>query len=239
MYFLTSPRLGIRSARLAIGLFFYGVALALFVRAGLGVSPWDVLAQGVARHTGLSFGLSVLAISLVIMLIWIPLRQRPGVGTVINAISVGPVADLILTVLPAPTHLAVQIGYFITAMLILAFSTALYIGAGMGPGPRDGLMTGFTGLTGAPVWVVRGTIEIIAALGGWFMGGGLGIGTVIFALGIGPMIQWALRVCRVRLVGGRVVTSDAEIGEARATVRRGRNHPEDGRSPDAPEPLNA
>ncbi|MFZ4842058.1 YczE/YyaS/YitT family protein [Mycetocola saprophilus] len=211
-HLLTGTHPLLRTTRLLVGLAGYGIAIALFVRADLGLSPWDVLSQGFSVRTGIEFGLSVLILSFLIMLLWIPLRQKPGIGTLVNALTVGPVAGFALTLLPPIESFPVRIILFIAAMVLLALSSALYIGAGLGPGPRDGLMTGVTARTGWKIWKVRGSIEVIVALGGWALGGGLGVGTVIFALGIGPMIQFALRLLRVRLAGTAPVSAEERAG---------------------------
>lgn len=202
--FLTSSRLSLRLIRLFAGLFAYGVAIAFILRAGLGASPWDVLAQGVAKAIGLSFGTATVGVSVVVLLLWLPLRQRLGWGTLANALLVGVFADFGLAFLPASTVLPwaavlAQCAFLAVGLVLLAFASALYIGAGLGPGPRDGLMTGIVGRTGWPVWLVRSGIEVLATAVGWSLGGTVGIGTAVFAFGIGPLIQLALRVLHVDL----------------------------------------
>ncbi|WP_246199618.1 YczE/YyaS/YitT family protein [Arthrobacter zhaoguopingii] len=198
---LTSPNLLLRHLRLYLGLFLYGASIALMVRANLGASPWDVFGQGLARSTGLSFGIATVVISIGVLLLWIPIRQRPGWGTIANTILVGLAADVVLRLLAAPDHLLLQGLMFTAGLLLLAVATALYIGAGMGPGPRDGLMTGLVRLTGWPVWTVRGSIELTVVVVGFLLGGVVGLGTVIFALAIGPLVQQALRALHVPLRG--------------------------------------
>ena len=151
---LTSNRLSLRTLRLLAGLFAYGIAIALMIRANLGSAPWDVLSQGVARTTGISFGWATVAISAAVLLLWIPLRQKPGAGTVANAILVGFFADFGLLLIPLWDHLAVQVLSFTAGLVLLAAASALYIGAGLGPGPRDGLMTGLHAATGWQVWIL-------------------------------------------------------------------------------------
>lgn len=191
-----------RFPRLVLGLFLYGVAIALLLRSGLGSSPWDVLSQGVARVTGLSFGTTTVAVSVVVLALWIPLRQRPGWGTLFNTLLIGPFADLGLGLIPAAQGLAWQAAALACGLILLAVASALYIGAGLGPGPRDGLMTGLVARTGRRVWVVRSAIELSVVALGWLLGGTVGIGTAVFAFGIGPLIQAAMWALRVDLAGG-------------------------------------
>ncbi|GAB4100057.1 hypothetical protein [Sinomonas halotolerans] len=196
--FLSSQGLASRLLRLYVGLFAYGIAIALIVRAGLGASPWDVLAQGVSRTVGATFGVATIAISAVVLLLWIPLRLRPGWGTLSNAALVGVFADLGLAWIPAADGVAWQIADLAAGLVLLAFATALYIGAQLGPGARDGLMTGLVARTGWPVWAVRSGIEVTVVIAGWLLGGTVGIGTAVFAFGIGPLVQLALRVLGVQ-----------------------------------------
>lgn len=181
-----------RAAQLLIGLFLYGVALGLMVRGGIGVAPWDVLALGIAGKTGLGYGFVTVLVSVLVLILWIPLRQRVGLGTLLNALLVGPSADLALFVLPAPPSIWVGAPMFVAGLLLLAFATGLYIAADFGPGPRDGLMTGLVGRTGWPVWVVRTLIEGSVLLIGFVLGGPVGVGTVLFAFGVGPLVGWFL-----------------------------------------------
>ncbi|WP_051298442.1 YczE/YyaS/YitT family protein [Arthrobacter castelli] len=196
---LVSGHLGVRLGRLFTGLFLYGTAIALMIRASLGSSPWDVFGQGVSRTVGISFGAATIAISATVLLLWIPLKQRPGFGTVANAVLVGIFADLAMLVLDTPSPLLLQAAMFLAGLLMLALASALYIGAGMGPGPRDGLMTGLVRVTGAPVWVVRTSLELLVVIVGWSLGGVVGIGTVVFAVFIGPLVQQALKLLSVEL----------------------------------------
>lgn len=211
-----------RFARLLLGLFLYGIAIALLLRSGLGSSPWDVLAQGVARVSGLSFGTTTVAISVVVLAAWIPLRQRPGWGTLFNTLLIGPFADLGLAWIPAAHDAAWQAAALAGGLVLLALASALYLGAGLGPGPRDGLMTGLVARTGRPVWAVRSAIELSVVALGWLLGGTVGIGTAIFAFGIGPLIQlalWALRVdlgrARASAAAERVETAAVSAGPGR------------------------
>jgi len=181
-----------RIPQLLIGLFLYGVAIAMMIRAGLGVSPWDVLSQGVSLQTGIPFGLVTNLIGLVVLLLWIPIREKPGIGTVLNVLLIGPSAEIGLWLIPAQTELWAQILLFAGGLTLLAIATGLYIGARFGPGPRDGLMTGIHRRFGIRIWVVRTTIEVIVLAIGWVLGGTVGLGTVAFALLIGPMVNYTL-----------------------------------------------
>jgi uncharacterized membrane protein YczE len=178
-----------RIAQLLVGLFAYGIAIALMVRAAIGVSPWDVLSQGVSLHTGLPFGLVTNLIGVVVLLLWIPIRQKPGIGTVANVLLIGPSAQLGLWLLPEQTDLLTRILLFAGGLALLAIATGLYIGARFGPGPRDGLMTGIHHRFGWRIWIVRTAIEATVLVIGWLLGGNVGIGTLAFALLIGPMVN--------------------------------------------------
>jgi len=178
-----------RIVQLLLGLFLYGVAISLIVRAAIGVAPWDVLSQGVVKQTGLSFGLVTVALSVVVLLLWIPIKQKPGIGTLLNALLVGPSAEVGLALLPVPEGLVLQIVYFAGGLSLLAIATGLYIGARFGPGPRDGLMTGIHRKFGWRIWIVRTAIEVTVLSIGWLLGGNVGLGTLAFALLIGPMVN--------------------------------------------------
>jgi len=197
--FLTTDKLAVRLLRLFVGLLAYGFAIALMIRGSIGASPWDVFGQGLAHTTGLSFGLCTIIISAAVLLLWIPLRQKPGFGTVANAVLIGLFADAGLSVLPKLDNLWLQIAMFLAGLVLLAFATALYVGAKLGPGPRDGLMTGLVRRTGRPVWMIRTGIEVVVVVIGFFLGGVVGPGTVVFALGIGPVTQLAFKIFYVEL----------------------------------------
>ena len=188
-----------RVVQLLLGLFLYGIAISMMVRAGIGVSPWDVLAQGLSLKTGWAFGLITNLVGLVVLLLWIPLRQRPGLGTILNVLLIGPAAQLGLWLLPQQTELWAQILLFTGGLLLLAVATGLYIGPRMGPGPRDGLMTGLHSRTGWPIWAVRTGIEVTVLIVGWFLGGNVGVGTLAFALLIGPLCSLTLPFFAIRL----------------------------------------
>lgn len=178
-----------RLIQLHLGLFVYGASLALLVRADLGLDPWNVFHQGFSQHTGLSFGLTVNLVGFVILLAWWPLKIRPGLGTVMNVLLIGPSADLWLWLIPEQTDLVIRAIFFASGLAILALATAAYIGAGFGPGPRDGLMTGINARTGWPIGLIRTGIELSVLAAGFVLGGSVGLGTVLFAVLIGPLIQ--------------------------------------------------
>lgn len=176
-----------RLLQLLLGLFLFGIASALMIRANLGIAPWDVLGQGIAVRSGLSFGLATNLIGAAVLLMWWPLRQKPGLGTLLNVLMIGPSAQLGLTVLPAVNGLGWQLLVFAAGLVLMATATGLYIGARFGPGPRDGLMTGLHARTGRAIWQVRTLIEATALLIGGWLGGNIGWGTLVFALLIGPL----------------------------------------------------
>ncbi|MFC4454222.1 YitT family protein [Deinococcus sonorensis] len=178
-----------RLLQLLLGLTLYGVSLALMLRANLGLDPWDVFHQGLARHLGWSIGTVVNVMGAVVLLLWWPIRQRPGLGTVLNVLVVGSVVDVTLSLLPPASSLTERIILLPCGVLLNAVATAAYIGARLGPGPRDGLMTGLVRRTGRPVRVVRTAIELSVLAAGWLLGGSVGVGTVAYALLIGPLVQ--------------------------------------------------
>ena len=169
----------------------YGGALAVLVRAGLGLDPWNVLHQGISRHTGLSLGTVTVLGSLVVLAAFVPLRQRAGLGTLANALLVGPVLDAALTVVPPAHALPTRLAYLTVAVVGVAVATGLYVGAGYGPGPRDGLMTGLAN-RGIPLYAGRAAIEISVLTAGWLLGGSVGPTTIVFAAVIGPLVNLTL-----------------------------------------------
>jgi uncharacterized membrane protein YczE len=181
-----------RLVQLYAGLVLYGTSMALLVRSTLGVTPWDVLHQGLARQVGWSMGTSAIVVGAVVLLAWIPLRQWPGVGTVSNVVVIGLALDGALAVLPVPSSLLLQAGFVVAGVLLNAVATAAYIGVHLGPGPRDGLMTGLVRRTGGSVRLVRTSIEVVVVAVGWLLGGTLGLGTVLYALAIGPLVHLLL-----------------------------------------------
>lgn len=202
-----SPRLTLarRSVQLPLGLFLYGVAIAMMVRAGIGVGPWDVLTQGISAHTGLAFGLVTNIVGALVLLLWIPIRQKPGIGTLLNVLLVGPSAQVALGIIPVQHMLLVQVLLFAAGLALLAIATGLYIGAGFGPGPRDGLMTGIHRRYGVRIWVVRTAIELTVLLIGWLLGGNVGLGTIAFALLVSPLVNLTMPLLRVAPASGRLL----------------------------------
>jgi uncharacterized membrane protein YczE len=179
---------------LLVGLVGYGFSMAVMVRAGVGLDPWDVFHQGLAGRTGMTIGIASAVVGVAVLLAWIPLRNRPGIGTVANVIVIAVTVDAALACLPEPTGLPVRVAMMLGAVLLNAVSTVLYIGAGLGPGPRDGLMTGLVARTGLSVRLVRTSIEATVLTVGWLLGGTVGMGTLVYAFGIGPLVQLILRV---------------------------------------------
>lgn len=186
---LRAPRMGRRLSQLLVGLVLYGASMALMIRGTLGQMPWDVLHFGLAGHLPLSFGTVVIAASFVVLLLWVPLRQMPGLGTVLNAVLVGVATDGFLALLVAPEGLGARIGFLVAGVMLNAVATAAYIGAQLGPGPRDGLMTGLARRTGWSLRLVRTGLEVGVVALGWLLGGVFGLGTVLYALAIGPLTQ--------------------------------------------------
>ncbi|GAA0578042.1 membrane protein YczE [Actinomadura livida] len=204
-----------RLVQLYAGLALYGLGIALQVSSGLGNGPWDVLHEGLSRRLGLSIGAWVVIAGAVVMLAWIPLRQRPGIGTVSNALLIGVFADLFLWLLPAPEAAGARWAYLITAVLVGGFATGCYIGAGLGPGPRDGLMTGIAA-RGHSLRAVRTGIELTVLASGWLLGGTVGVGTVLYAVAIGPLTHVFLPALtiRPRTPEATPETAPAETGPA-------------------------
>lgn len=178
-----------RLVALFAGLWLYGFSMAVMIRAAVGLDPWDVFHQGVTQHVPMSFGTVTIVTGAVVLLAWIPLRQRPGFGTLSNVVLVGVSVDVGLWLLPEWESLPVRLGAMVLAVVLNAMASVLYIGAGLGPGPRDGLMTGLVRRTGLSVRLVRTTIEVSVLATGWLLGGGVGLGTVVYAVAIGPLIQ--------------------------------------------------
>jgi uncharacterized membrane protein YczE len=181
-----------RLLQLYAGLILYGVSMALQIRAGLGLDPWDVFHQGVSDKTGLSFGTIVIITGALVLLAWIPLRQMPGIGTVSNVFVIGIAVDITLSLLGDVHGLGYQLALLATSVGLNAVAGAAYIGAGLGPGPRDGLMTGLVRRTGGSVGVIRTSIELSVLAVGFALGGTVGLGTVVYAVSIGPLLQLLL-----------------------------------------------
>jgi uncharacterized membrane protein YczE len=166
----------------------------MMIRTGLGVPPWDVLAQGLQHQTGWSFALSATLISALVLLLWIPIKQKPGIGTLINAVSIGPFADMSKPLMPEIDGLFLNIVWVCLGLILVALGSGLYISANLGGGPRDGLMVGLTRTTGWPFWIIRSLGEGTVLLSGWLLGGTVGIGTALFAVGIGYMLQMTMKL---------------------------------------------
>lgn len=189
---LRAGRLGRRLPQLYVGLFLYGVSLAMMVRGALGLAPWDVLHSGFIRHVPMTLGQAVVLLSFVVLVLWVPLREMPGLGTISNALVVGLSADLTLAVLGQPVGVEARIALMIGGVVLCGLASALYIGAQLGRGPRDGLMTGLSRRTGLSLRLVRTGLEVTVVVIGLLLGGKLGLGTVAYALAIGPLTQLML-----------------------------------------------
>ena len=194
----------IRLLNLYIGLMIYGLGVALTVDAAIGIAPWDVLAQGISLQSGLSFGVSTVVVSAIVLLLWIPLKVRPGLGTISNAILVGLFADVALYDLPTPDPYWQKLAMFALGMVVISFATGMYISSGMGKGPRDGLMFGVAQRTKIPFWISRSSIELIVVSVGFILGGQVREGTLLFAIGIGYLNQLGLRLFKLADKDGRV-----------------------------------
>jgi uncharacterized membrane protein YczE len=187
-----------RLLRCVTGLTGFGIGIAFFVQADVGVPPWDVFHQGVAGKVGWGLGTVIIATGFVLLLLWIPLRIRPGIGTVLNAVQIGLVENLAEGIIPDATTPVVQVSFVAAGMVSIALGSGLYIGAELGSGPRDGLMMGLHGRFGISVRVARTSVEVAAMVVGVLLGGTIGIGTFVFALGIGPMVQVTLALLRMK-----------------------------------------
>ncbi len=177
-----------RLTRCIVGLAFFGLGISMFVTAGLGLAPWDVFHQGVSSHTGLSLGWVIEIVGFVLLLLWIPLRQRPGVGTILNAVEIGLVVNLIGDHLPSTDRLIPRLAYVVGAVIVIAIGSGMYIGAGLGTGPRDGIMVGLAA-RGFSVRLTRTVLEAVVMGVGIALGGHIGVGTLAFVIGIGPMVH--------------------------------------------------
>ncbi|MCT4357429.1 hypothetical protein M5362_30450 [Streptomyces sp. Je 1-79] len=190
---LTGRHMTRRLAQLYIGLALYGISSALLVRGGLGLEPWGVLHQGLAEKTGLTIGVVSIIVGAAVLLLWIPIRQRPGLGTVSNVFVIGVAMDGTLALVPEAGGWAARIALLVLGIVLNGAATGLYIAARFGPGPRDGLMTGLHRLTGRSIRLVRTAIEVAVVATGFLLGGSVGVGTVLYALSIGPLAQFFLR----------------------------------------------
>ena len=212
---LRAGRLSRRVPQLLVGLTLYGASLAMMVRGALGLAPWDVLHSGFIRHVPMSIGQAVVLFSFLVLLLWIPLREKPGIGTVANAVLVGLAADATLAVLAEPDSLALRLALMAGGLVLNGLATALYIGSQFGRGPRDGLMTGLARRTGLSLRLVRTGLEVTVVVIGLLLGGALGVGTVLYALAIGPLAQHMLPWCTVDLPGVGGATGGWRSGPTR------------------------
>jgi uncharacterized membrane protein YczE len=194
-------------ARCITGLAFFGFGITLFLRANLGLAPWDIFHKGLSEKFGISIGLVIQGVGLLLLVLWIPLRQRPGVGTILNAVEIGLVVNLTKPLIGEPDHLVIRALMVIAGVLVVGIGSALYIGAGLGSGPRDGLMLGLSKRSIAgrqiSIRVARTAVELTVMVAGIFLGGTVGIGTVIFMFGIGPLVQLILPRFEMRLASDR------------------------------------
>lgn len=184
-------RLGRRLARCVIGLSLFAIGISLQMNANIGAPPWDVFHQGVAKQTGISIGKVIVITGFALLLLWIPLKQKPGLGTILNALEIGLVADVALAIIPEPTNILIRVPMALLGIVVVAIGTGLYIGSALGPGPRDGLMTGLA-KRGIPIRKGRTAVEVIVLITGWLLGGQVGIATFAFALGVGPLVHFFL-----------------------------------------------
>ena len=230
---MPQPRLR-RLTQLYAGLVLYGISGSLLLLAGLGLDPWDVLHQGLSRRIGLGVGTWAIIVGFVVLLLWIPLRQRPGIGTISNVLIVGAVIDLILATVSPPHALALRIAALVGGVLLSGVATGAYIGAGLGPGPRDGLMTGLA-RRGHRIWVVRTTLELSVLAIGWALGGTVGVGTVVYAASIGPLAHFFIPLLAIdppHAPDGE--GEDPPRPPLRAAVAPGRSGPASGRTSKPP-----
>ena len=193
-----------RFIKLVVGLFIYGIGVAMTVDAQLGLAPWDVLAQGISKKTTLTFGYATVLVSVLVLIAWIPLRVKPGLGSVMNAVMVGLVADLALSFIPTPDVYWQKLLLFFGGMVVISFATGLYISCGMGKGPRDGLNVGIAQRFKLPFWQARSIVEVTVVAIGFLLGGQVREGTLIFALGIGYMNQLGMRLFGLADKSGKV-----------------------------------
>ena len=187
-----------RLSQLYAGLLLYGISDSMLLLAGLGVDPWDVLHQGLSRRIGLGVGTWAVIVGVLVLLLWIPLRQRPGFGTLSNVIVIGLVIDAVLTTVPPAHGIGLRVTVMCAGVVLNGIATGLYIGAGLGPGPRDGLMTGLAA-RGHSIRLVRTGIEVSVLLTGWALGGTVGLGTIVYALGIGPIAHLSIPRLAIKL----------------------------------------
>lgn len=207
------PRFPRRLGQLLIGLWLYGWSMAMLVRSELGLDPWDVLHQGLTHHVPLSFGQVTIAVGALVLLLWIPLRQRPGLGTLLNVVVIGIAADAGLAAMPPVAGLFPQAAMLVGGVVFIGLAGALYVGARLGPGPRDGLWVAITERTGRSIRLVRTVLEVSVCAAGWLLGGTVGVGTVVYALAIGPLVQFFMGFTDVRLPEAEPAAPDVTARE--------------------------
>jgi uncharacterized membrane protein YczE len=186
-----------RFLKLNFGLFVYGIGIAMMVHASIGLAPWDVLAQGISKQTGLTFGQSTIAVSVMVLMAWIPLKVKPGIGSILNAVLLGVFADFWLPLMPKLDGYISQLVWFVLGLFVISFATGLYISCGMGKGPRDGLNTGIAQRFKLPFWQARSIVEVVVVAVGFLLGGQVREGTLIFAFAIGYLNQLGLRLFKL------------------------------------------
>ena len=198
---MVQSKFAYRFLKLNVGLFIYGIGIAMMVHASIGLAPWDVLAQGISRQTGLTFGQSTIAVSVMVLFAWIPLKVKPGIGSILNAVLLGVFADFWLPLMPQLDSYLARLAWFVLGLVVISFATGLYISCGMGKGPRDGLNTGIAQRFKLPFWQARSIVEVLVVIIGFSLGGQVREGTLIFAFAIGYLNQLGLRL--FRLVDGK------------------------------------
>ncbi|WP_344255425.1 hypothetical protein [Terrabacter carboxydivorans] len=210
---LRAGQLPRRVTQLIAGLVLYGVSMAMMIRSTLGLDPWDVFHAGIATHVPLTFGQVTIVVGALVLLLWVPLRQWPGLGTVANVVVIGLAADAGLALIAPPTSMWARILLLVSGIVLNGVAGGLYIGSQLGPGPRDGLMTGFARRTGLSIRLVRTSIEVVVLSVGWLLGGPVGLGTVLYAVSIGPLVQFFLPRLTVDLGEGatRVLPRDVAV----------------------------
>ncbi|MDF2916547.1 MAG: hypothetical protein K0S70_764 [Microbacterium sp.] len=202
----------LRFSQLIVGLILFGVGCAVMVDAGIGLDPWTVLAEGISKKTGIGIGWVVSITGFLVLLLWIPLRQKPGIGTVANILVVGAAMQFTLPLVSTPDHWIARVAMFIAGTALVGVASGIYIGARLGPGPRDGLMTGIHQRWGWPIWAGRLGVEATVLVTGWILGGTVGLGTVLFAVLIGPMVHVSLPVFDSRARRRRDTRPAAAVG---------------------------
>lgn len=190
-------RLGRRLVRCVVGLSLFSVGISMQMNANIGAPPWDVFHQGIANQTGISIGKIIVLTGFSLLLLWIPLKQKPGLGTILNALEIGLVADIALAIIPEPSNMLIRVPMALLGIVVVAIGSGLYIGSALGPGPRDGLMTGLA-KRGIPIRVGRTVVEVIVLVTGWLLGGQVGVATFAFAFGVGPLVHFFLPRLAVR-----------------------------------------